>query len=83
VIHSIIATLFCFILIIAAIIPCLAHWCSNVDHYCSECNQRVTHRPYNEGVEVLGPDGSVGNVVPSKYAAGPDLEANVGHGAAK
>ncbi|KAI0006908.1 LITAF-like zinc ribbon domain-containing protein [Xylariaceae sp. FL0662B] len=33
--------------ICCACIPCLAHWCQDVDHFCSRCNQRVAHVPYN------------------------------------
>ncbi|KAH9836895.1 LPS-induced tumor necrosis factor alpha factor [Teratosphaeria destructans] len=67
--------LLCLICICAACIPCIAHWCADIDHYCGDCGQRVASMKYNSGVThvLAGPDL---NAVPSRYAAGPGVEAN-------
>ncbi|KAI6921128.1 hypothetical protein KC355_g17193, partial [Hortaea werneckii] len=76
----ILGLLLCLICICAACIPCLAHWCADIDHYCSECKQRVTHRPYNGNIEVLGEYGPA--TMPSRYAQASDMEMGAGHGQA-
>ncbi|RMX77849.1 hypothetical protein D0869_09557 [Hortaea werneckii] len=76
----ILGLLLCLICICAACIPCLAHWCADIDHYCSECKQRVTHRPYNGNIEVLGEYGPA--TMPSRYAQASAMEMGAGHGQA-
>ena len=29
-------------------IPYCCGWCQDTNHYCSECNKKVTHKPYND-----------------------------------
>lgn len=69
---SILAFLFCLICVCLTCIPCLAHWYADTDHYCSECNQHVTHRPHDGHVEVLSEYGPA--TMPSRYAQASELE---------
>lgn len=38
--------------IICSCLPCLLGWCQDTNHYCSECNNQVTHKPYDGAVIV-------------------------------
>ncbi|KAI1075391.1 hypothetical protein F5B20DRAFT_387701 [Whalleya microplaca] len=51
-----------------ACIPCLAHWCQDVDHFCSICNQRVAHVPYNGITQPVHP-----TPIPQGYNMGTPL----------
>ena len=64
------------LIIILTGIPCIAHWCADIDHFCTNCNRRVAHIPNGGQVQVLSDQGP--HTVPSSYAAGPDIEANAG-----
>lgn len=62
---SISAALCCvFCGIIGVFVPYLCGWSQDVDHYCTNCNRKVTHRPYNGVVNVISTDDRQG---PSKF----------------
>jgi hypothetical protein len=35
--------------------PYVFHWAQETDHYCSGCGNRVTYKPYEGPIQVLGP----------------------------
>ncbi|ORY68405.1 uncharacterized protein BCR38DRAFT_481896 [Pseudomassariella vexata] len=42
-----------------ACLPCILHWCQNIDHYCTGCNQRVVHIQHGGVPQVIAPPQNV------------------------
>lgn len=55
------------ICICLACVPCITHSCADVDQYCSNCNKKLTQRPYDKPVRVVAVRESDMQV--SKYPA--------------
>lgn len=60
-----------FFCICLACLPCIMHTCADVDHFCSNCNRQLTHRPYEGTTAVVAQggraEGPPPGAVPSKY----------------
>ncbi|KAI1337874.1 LITAF-like zinc ribbon domain-containing protein [Xylariaceae sp. FL0016] len=37
----------CLLCVCCACIPCMAKWCQDVDHFCTNCRHKVAHVPYS------------------------------------
>jgi len=55
--HSTMTVLSGFLLgclcICLACLPCIMHSCADVDQYCSNCNKKLTHMPYDKPIRVV------------------------------
>ncbi|SMQ52525.1 unnamed protein product [Zymoseptoria tritici ST99CH_1A5] len=54
-----------FFCICLACLPCIAHSCQEIDHYCGNCGKQLTHRPYEGQVQLVGVPPAA--MVPSQY----------------
>ncbi|OCL11577.1 hypothetical protein AOQ84DRAFT_278201, partial [Glonium stellatum] len=61
------AAAFCclFCGIITVCIPFLCNWCADIEHTCSHCNQKVSHKPHDGPVQAKYPQASI--ATPSQY----------------
>ena len=58
-------------------LPCWAHWDQDIDYYCTNCQRKVAHKPYNGVVQpLLTPQDAL---MPSRYPAAQTQTGGVVH----
>ena len=51
-------------------------WCQDTEHYCTQCNRKVTHKPHDGQVQVQTAQPP-NRTEPSRYATAAQLEAGL------
>ncbi|KAF2723062.1 hypothetical protein K431DRAFT_220774 [Polychaeton citri CBS 116435] len=73
--------LLCLICWPLACLPCCLGWAQDINHYCTNCNKQVVHKPYDGQIQIFERDSSsrLPNQIPSKYTndAPPRYQAQI------